>query len=53
MFQEGALSQLFDVFFCENRRLLFIDHMEGKRLNVGAVFGIALVRGEEVSHPGK
>lgn len=34
-------------------RPLFIDHMEGKRLSVGAVFEIASVRGEETFYPGK
>lgn len=31
---------------------MFVDHMEGKKLSDGAVFGIVLVR-ERRLHPGK
>lgn len=49
MFGEGILSQLFDMSFSETLRPLFVDHIEGKRLSAGAVFGI--VRGRKL-HPG-
>lgn len=52
MFWEGILSQLFDVSYSETLRPLFVDHMEGKKLSAGPVFGFVLVR-ERRLHPGK